>query len=713
MDDWILEINEESCKRGQANNEKGAFIGNGKIGLFASFAGGGTQQCMIAGEFKTNRGVFKSNTIDTFRTSEWKMFRNSTDFVTIRPVSQRLNMKIGVLTSENEFTDQETGKTIKMSSDLYATRQLPYCVVHTLRLSSDTPIETLMFHDVSASENMQSTDFAYSMIDVDLNSAISPPMSLLMGKGIVDGVEVCFASCIVCDNVDDVSILGFNRYVNESNKCYLKLRVKTSTTQVKLHCITVHMTSFDFESPYDECKMVMMSILNKQLLLSLNTIQRIREDHVSQWAKVWKFGININKIVTTDAFVDKINKKIKQNLYMVFSCTRENLSIEVNPSTFGIIDSTNASIYDGDLFLVPLLLFAMPSAARALLEYRYNQLSQAIQVAATYGFAGAKFPYVSDTMGYRNALYWDALAPMYLFNNALIAMNVWNYYRVTVDREWLTNKGYTILKSCADFFISRSTVDEYGVYHLNDVIAFNRAQEPSNDNSFTNNVVKLALKAAIEASHELGYPVKKEWHSMLITLSLNISLTGLETYEVVMYDSKSTPTNILNAIYTIVEQLFVLTPMMSELYFVPGTNRGFNNVKRNVDFYIPRMSYTYENHPINTMLITSMYALCNKYNTTYMTDFASYIESKFINNNSNVWGQETDINVAAILPLVFLNSVAGVNIQGGVSETKFYYNEMTIKGLFATNMPSNWASITVSNCGSFKKSFVVFNQNIN
>jgi len=300
---------------------------------------------------------------------------------------------------------------------------------------------------------------------------------------------------------------------------------------------------------------------------------------------------------------------------------------------------------------------------------------------------------------------------MYLFNNALIALNVWNYYRISVDREWLINKGYTILKSCADFFVSRSTIDSSGNYNLNDVMAFNRVDSASNNNSFTNNLVKLALKAVIEASYELGYSIKKEWLNMLNRLPLNISTLGIETYEVVLYDSRSTSLSALNDIFTIIEPLFILTPMMSEFYFSPGLRRGFESVQRNLNFYKQRIVQIYEDNPINLMLLMSMYGVCNKYNKTYVLDLQNIL-NRYLNNNNNVWEQETNVTLAAAIPFLFLSSLAGINIQGGVSEAKFYYDEMTIKGLYVSYFPTNWNSISVNNCGPMKKSFTVHNQNV-
>ena len=716
---WNLEINQAACLHGHANKQRGAFVGNGKIAMLSEFVGGGLQQCMIAGEFKTNKGVYKSNTVETFRTSHWRPFSANPTHVTITPILQRLNMKTGILTSENLFTDVRTLSKVTVSSDIFAARQFPYCTVQTLRISSDTPADVIFFHDVSANDKMAGVEFAYNVIDVDAASSSSMPLSMLTGRGVNDGLQVCFASAILFEDATaGHQLLGYNVYKDVENKSYVKVSVKcVPGIQTRLHCLTIHMTNFDFEDPYDECKMILLSIMNRPALLSLNTIQRLREDHVSQWASLWKSDIVIKP--RTGAFVlspqeskqlNRIQRKLRQDMYMIFSCTRENIEIEVNPGTFGIIDANNDTMYDGDLFLMPLLMFVMPTAVKSLLEYRYKQLSYAVQLAASYGYAGAKFPYNNDVMGYRNALYWDSMAPMYLFNNALIAINAWNYYRITIDKEWLQNKGYSIMKSCVEFFVSRCSVDDKGIYHLNDVMAYNRRS--SNDNSFTNNLVKLATRYLVEASYELGYAVKSEWHGILHKLPTNIARAGLETYEIVLYDGNSTPDGVLDDMFDILEPLLVLTPTMSDMYFAPGSGRGFDSLKRNVEFYTKRVSPRYVEHPLNQTIEMLVYGTMNKYNAEKVPDMLACIERMCEIDTLSVWGQELNTTIAAMMPLAILNAVAGINIHGGVSESRFYYEEMTIKGLYASNMPYYWDHVIVSNCGPMRKALVVYNQNM-
>lgn len=716
---WMLELSQTACMQGIANEETGVFVGNGKIGMHVDFVGGGLQKAVIAGDFKTQRGVYRSNAIETFRTCSWQPFSAEADHVQATPLSQRLNMKTGVVTSDTKYLDlrQSPSPEVTISSDIYAPRQVPYCTVQTMRVSGGQ--DTLLFNTVDCTNAISDAEFAYNVIDVDMVSTYSSPLSMLAGRGQTDNVTIAFASCVVFeDAASGHALLGFNCFKDDPRKAYVKVLLKSQAAAVRMHCITVHMTSFDFEDPYNECKTILLSILNRPALLSLNAIQRMREDHVSAWSNVWKADIVFKSRASVSTAeqkgaLDKTQRYMRQCLYLIYSCTREGVNIDINPSTFGMIDSGNTTIYDGDLFLIPLLLFVMPGAAKSLLEYRYKQLSNAVQLAASYGFSGAKFPYSNDVMGYRNALYWDSASPMYVFNNALIALNTWNYYRVSMDREWLMNRGYPILRGCADFFVSRCTVDSFGVYHLKDVMTFNKRFTQSDDNSFTNNLVKLATKATIEASYELGYQAKKEWRDMMNRIPINVGKTGLETYEVVLFDAACTPDNAADDSYDVAEAWFVMTPMMSENYFLPGSNRGFESAKRNFEFYSKRIPHAFKNHPLNVALSIGVCGVLNKYNTTYVDDFDELLTTKIDEDiNASVWGMDTCTTTAAMLPLMVLNAVGGINVAGGVSETRFYYEEMTIKGLYANNMPRHWDSLVVANVGPMKKTFVVHNQHL-
>jgi hypothetical protein len=204
-----------------------------------------------------------------------------------------------------------------------------------------------------------------------------------------------------------------------------------------------------------------------------------------------------------------VQKTLRYSMYNLWSSVREGIRTEVNPISLAVIDKGGELYWDGDLWFIPVLIILRPDIAKNVLEARYRVIDKAIQLASGYGYQGSKFPYINDVSGYVNSPYWDLNGPLHIFNTALISINVWNYYRVTQDKDWMINKGYTILKNNANFFVSKTTIDDAGVYHIEDVYSFH--DKVSTDNALTNYMIRAAVKYALEASYELNIIPREEW----------------------------------------------------------------------------------------------------------------------------------------------------------------------------------------------------------
>ena len=178
---------------------------------------------------------------------------------------------------------------------------------------------------------------------------------------------------------------------------------------------------------------------------------------------------------------------LKHSLYNIFSSVRTGVNLDVNPSVLGFMDMSGLVLFSGDFSLLPLLVLIKPEFARAILDYRYKTLAVASKLAAGYGYRGAKYPYEDDRLGYKNALYWNTISNLTVFNTATISVNVWNYYRVVQDMEWLRYTGFPILKANADFFAS---MIETGNGHIDDVVSINGLCS-IRDNTFTNNLIHI------------------------------------------------------------------------------------------------------------------------------------------------------------------------------------------------------------------------------
>jgi protein-glucosylgalactosylhydroxylysine glucosidase len=689
-------------------DEPGIFLGNGKVGMTTSFDQLDVQNTMITTQLRYYNGSYKANIVDPFYTNHVKFFDNKPENVTMTMREQSLNMFTAIFTSKHTVTETVSNKTIDVECDLYTPRQLPFCTVQTLKLTPTQDMsELLFFHEAYTKDNI--TDVEYNN-NVIYNETINPDKGLyiLSGKGRTrntSDVVVCACAYLMEMPESDYENLGFNIYRNDLNRCYNKFKLKNliAGTQIKIHIVSAHMTSFDFEGPGEEVKRIVLNIANKASTMT-EVAARVRSDHCAWWADLWETDITIApKVGITVEEADELNylkRHIRFSLYNIYSSVRENVNVEVNPLNLSVIDFDGSVLYDGDLWLIPLLLIMKPDVARALLEYRYKLIDIARQLAAGYGFKGAKFPYVNDSIGYKNALYWDTVGPMSVFNTALISINVWNYFRITRDRDWLQSKGYVMLKDNADFFASKIDKDADGSFHLRNVVGVNGV-ESADQNAFTNNLVRLALRYCIEASYELSYPVKSRWQECYY--GLPVLFHGVPNNQVIKYDVNATDASL----YNIIEPLFNLIPGYSYLFWVPEASHNRTAIRANIDYYAPKVQPSTQHHPFNIALLACCYGQYAQYDSNYVANYKVKLYEFLTCHTSGIWGNLTtqnkkknDVVLNAILVCMLVMGMCQVTVAGGVAETRFYYEEMRVTSLTSANMPPTWRNVKVAGTGT-------------
>lgn len=702
-------------------DEKGLFIGNGKIGLVTSFKSFDVESTMITTQLKYYNGAYKANIIEPFYVTNVNFFDNNTDNTTVTIESQSLHMGIGMFTSKGNVIDNISSKQLDIECDTYTPRQLPFSIMQTYRV---TPTENMtqcdFFHDVYAKESIVDVEYNNNVIFND-NIAATKGVYILSGKGRsrITGESIACATCYMFElDESNYQNLGFNIYRKNVNQCYNRFRLLNLQQGVtfKIHIVSAILTSFDFENPIEEVKRIVLNVINKGTTVQ-QSASRLRTEHTIMWDELWKTDISVvpKTGITVQETTDfnKLKRNLRYSLYNIFSSVRENVNLEVNPMNLSIIDHDGTILYDGDMWFIPMLVMIKPDIARAILEYRYNLITVARQLAAGYGYKGAKFPYVNDTVGYKNTLYYDVVSPMSIFNTALVSINVWNYFRVTRDRDWLMSKGYPILKDNADFFASRITKDDDGTYHLRNVVGLNNI-ESIDQNTFTNNMVKLALRCAIEATYELSYFVKEAWLDCYYNLPLlyfpDDNIPSLRS-SVLMFDADDTK----QKTYDILEPLFVLLPYYSYIYFLPEASNHITAIKKNLDLYITKLNENNADHPYNIALLAVCYGIYAQHDTEYVTQFRYYLYRFVDLYTQGIWkhigfkDKKNDIIMNTLLLFIILQGCVQLNIQGGVAETRFYYDEMRITGLSTANMPNTWKNVKIVGSGANLSNFTTTN----
>ena len=191
-------------------------------------------------------------------------------------------------------------------------------------------------------------------------------------------------------------------------------------------------------------------------------------------------------------------------------------------------------IFWDELFIFPLLNLRIPEITRALLKYRYRRLNAARANAQQAGYRGAMYPWQSGSNGREESqrLHLNPRSGRWIPDNtrlqyhvnAAIAYNVWQYYQVTQDREFLAHHGAELILEIARFWASltsyNAALDRYEIlgvmgpdeYHD----SYPDAEQPGLDNNaYTNVMAVWVLCRALEVLDILTVLRRKELCEML------------------------------------------------------------------------------------------------------------------------------------------------------------------------------------------------------
>lgn len=165
--------------------------------------------------------------------------------------------------------------------------------------------------------------------------------------------------------------------------------------------------------------------------------------------------------------------------------------------------------WDTETFMLPFFIYTMPDVARSLLLYRYNTLNGARKNAIFNGYKGAQFPWESADDGLEVTPRWgfdyDG-TPIRIWTgdeeyhiNSDITFGIYEYYRATLDKDFMLNYGLEIFFDTATFWKSRVEYNKAkDRYEINRVIGPDEFHEHVNNNVYTNYLAKWSLKKALE-----------------------------------------------------------------------------------------------------------------------------------------------------------------------------------------------------------------------
>jgi alpha,alpha-trehalose phosphorylase len=155
------------------------------------------------------------------------------------------------------------------------------------------------------------------------------------------------------------------------------------------------------------------------------------------------------------------------------------------------------TFWDTETYVLPVLTYTVPGAARDALLWRHSTLDLARERARVLGHDGAAFPW-RTIRGEETSGYWPAGTAAFHIN-ADIADAVARYWAATLDDEFDRDYGTELLVETARLWASLGHFDDDGGYRLDGVTGPDEYDAIVDNNVYTNLMAQRNLREAVAA----------------------------------------------------------------------------------------------------------------------------------------------------------------------------------------------------------------------
>ncbi|MCK5541552.1 MAG: beta-phosphoglucomutase family hydrolase [Desulfobacula sp.] len=255
------------------------------------------------------------------------------------------------------------------------------------------------------------------------------------------------------------------------------------------------------------------------------------KSHVTAWELLWrKFDVRLE---LDNKDIEQSTQKIIRLyiFHLLQSSSVHSLDVDVGmPARGWHGEGYRGHIFWDEMIIFPFLNYRAPQITKTLLMYRYRRLKEARRAAREAGYKGAMYPWQSGSSGREEtqALHLNPESGRWLpdnthlqrhVNNAIV-YNIWQYFQITQDIEFLSFYGGEITIEIARFWASIAThnkdLDRYEIFGVMGPDEYHDsypgADKPGlNNNVYTNLMVVFVMNQALNLQHILP---EQDWDNL-------------------------------------------------------------------------------------------------------------------------------------------------------------------------------------------------------
>jgi alpha,alpha-trehalase len=275
----------------------------------------------------------------------------------------------------------------------------------------------------------------------------------------------------------------------------------------------------------------------RDTILNADSFDNLLRSHAMTWKHLWnRFDMTLH--YKHDDRGNSVREVLHLHIFHLLQTTSVNtmgLDLDVGVPPRGWHgEAYRGHILWDEIFIFPLLNWRLPEITRRVLMYRYRRLDTARAAARNKGYRGAMYPWQSGSDGREEsqAVHLNPRSGRWIPDNSrlqrhvsgAIAYNVYQYYQVTRDTEFLSFYGAEMILEIARFWASIATFSKarnryviLGVmgpdeYHE----GYPEAEAPGlNNNAYTNVTAVWVLERALEVLEILAEDVREQLREKL------------------------------------------------------------------------------------------------------------------------------------------------------------------------------------------------------
>jgi alpha,alpha-trehalase len=256
--------------------------------------------------------------------------------------------------------------------------------------------------------------------------------------------------------------------------------------------------------------------------------EQLQERHMLAWQRLWdRFDIGL-EFSTPEDEQNRTALILHLHIFHLLQTTSmRTIDLDVGvPARGWHGEAYRGHVFWDGMFIFPLLNLRIPDITRSLQLYRYRRLDAARRGARAAGFSGAMYPWQSGSDGREETqvVHLNPKSGRWLPDhshlqrhiNAAIVYDIWHYYQVTADLEFLCFYGAEMIFEIARLWASLVTynrkLDRYEILGVMGPDEYHDGYPDSdkpglNNNSYTNLMAvwvlcrALDLEAILPAEH--------------------------------------------------------------------------------------------------------------------------------------------------------------------------------------------------------------------